>query len=258
MSYNICIWILYTLILVKKRVITYHHGFIVSPTAPQETVCFSYPSRYVTSWFQHSAALCVNFKSSSTSRCHSLLELAISAQAWPNGTPSQKKKLLKCSNVQQPCFGPLRTDKLLKASEPSGKKANWQSALGAYRCWHSSIQRPNHSESRAETLPPALETSSANRRLQRTTMSLKKVAAYSLLSNGFKCVALYFPRFLLLFFQEMHQDVPLVTYGCWKNTAEQRGIEPFENLIILWSKCFDEMRGREAPAWIQQALFSWF
>ena len=98
MSYNICIWILYTLILVKKkRVITYHHGFIVSPTAPQETVCFSYPSRYVTSWFQHSAALCVNFKSSSTSRCHSLLELAISAQAWPNGTPSQKKNY---SNVQ--------------------------------------------------------------------------------------------------------------------------------------------------------------
>jgi len=128
--------------------------------------------------------------------------------------PFAKKKLLKCSNVQQPCFSPLRTDKLLKASEPSGKKANWQSALGAYRCWHSSIQRPNHSESRAETLPPALETSSANRRLQRTTMSLKKVAAYILLSNGFKCVALYFPRFLLLFFQEMHQDVPLVTYGC--------------------------------------------
>lgn len=147
----------------------------------------------------------MNFKSSSTSRCHSLLELAISAQAWPNGTPS---------NVQQPCFSPLRTDKLLKASEPSGKKANWQSALGACRCWHSSIQRPNHSESRAETLPPALETSGANRRLQRTTMSLKKVAAYILLSNDFRCVALYFPRILLLFFQEMHQDVPLVTSGC--------------------------------------------
>ena len=100
--------------------------------------------------------------------------------------PFAKKKLLKCSNVQQPCFSPLRTDKLLKASEPSGKKANWQSALGACRCWHSSIQRPNHSESRAETLPPALETSSANGRLQRTTMSLKKwrlTSCFQMVSN---------------------------------------------------------------------------
>ena len=97
-----------------------------------------------------------------------------------------------------------------KAS-PSGKKANWQSALGACRCWHSSIQRPNHSESRAETLPPALETSGANGRLQGTLMSLKMpqkvgkwrhTSCFQMVSNGFKCVALYFPRCKLVFFQE--------------------------------------------------------
>lgn len=81
---------------------------------------------------------------------------------------------------------------------PFERKANWQSAPGAYRCWHNSTRRPSRTESRAGTLPRAsdsdrckLEELRLHCQLSNPTRSIKDFTAlYMWLLSWLKIVNL--------------------------------------------------------------------